>query len=208
VDNRIILVIHNLDAGACAEKLSQEECTAIAKKGGGTVLGIMAATLSRPDYARVTREVRRIHEEFGITTPPVDPVRIARGLGVTVYFVTFENDKKNVSGFFDCEERAIFVNKEEWPLRQTFTIAHELGHKVLHEEWAKSSEYRVLLRDQDYSGDEPHEKEANAFAAQLLVPRFMLDEYWKSLTVEQLSQLFAVSVPMIRNRIAFEYGAK
>ena len=77
----------------------------------------MAATLIRPDYARVKREVRRIHEEFGITAPPVDPIRIARGLGVTVYFVIFEDDKKNISGFFDCEERAIFVNKEEWPLR-------------------------------------------------------------------------------------------
>jgi Zn-dependent peptidase ImmA (M78 family) len=124
-------------------------------------------------------------------------------LGVTVYFVIFEDDKKNISGFFDCEERAIFVNKEEWPLRQTFTIAHELGHKVLHEELAQSGEYRVLLRDQDYFGEEPHEKEANAFAAHLLVPRFLLDEYWKYLTVEQLSQLFAVSVPMIKNRLAF-----
>jgi Zn-dependent peptidase ImmA (M78 family) len=166
-----------------------------------------AATLDKPDYARVKREVRRIHEEFGIIEPPVDPIRIARGLGVSVYFVTFEKDKKNVSGFFDCEEGAIFVNKEEWPLRQTFTIAHELGHKILHEEWAKSAEYRVLLRDQEYDGDEPHEKEANAFAAQLLVPRFMLDTYWKCLSIEQLSQLFAVSVPMIKNRISFEYGA-
>jgi Zn-dependent peptidase ImmA (M78 family) len=171
-------------------------------------LGMMSETLIRPDYARVKREVSRIHEEFGITAPPVDPVRIARGLGVTVYFVTFERDKKNVSGFFDCEELAIFVNKEEWPLRQTFTIAHELGHKVLHEDWAKSSEYRVLLRDQEYIGDEPHEKEANAFAAHLLVPRFLLDEYWRQLTVEQLSQLFAVSVPMIKNRLAFEYGVQ
>lgn len=165
-------------------------------------------TLMRPDYARVKHEVRRIHEEFGIVDPPVDPVQIARDLGVILYFVTFESNKKNISGFFDCDESAIFVNREEWPLRQTFTIAHELGHKVLHSEWARSSDYRVLLRDQDYEGDESHEKEANAFAAHLLVPRFMLDKYWKGLSIEQLSQLFAVSVPMIKNRLAFEYGTQ
>src|ERR1700730_12399015 len=125
----------------------------------------MTETLMKPDYARVRRETRRLLEEFLFTNPLVDPVRIARGVGVAVYFVTYEPQKQNVSGFFDCGEKAIFVNKDEYPLRQTFTIAHELGHKFLHEEWAKSSEYKVLLRDQDYSGDEPHEKEANAFAA-------------------------------------------
>ncbi|WP_374545405.1 ImmA/IrrE family metallo-endopeptidase [Rhodoblastus sp.] len=168
----------------------------------------MTTLLSRPDYVKVKREVARILEEFAITEPPVDPVRIARMLGVTVYFVTFEQSKQNISGFFDCDERAIFVNKDEYPLRQTFTIAHELGHKVLHEAWAKSSDYRVLLRDSNYQADEPHEKEANAFAAHLLVPRFMLDKYYKRLNLEQLSTLFAVSVPMIKNRLAFEYGIR
>jgi Zn-dependent peptidase ImmA (M78 family) len=120
--------------------------------------------------------------------------------------VAFEAQKQNVSGFFDCEEMAIFVNKDEFPLRQTFTIAHELGHKILHEEWAKSTDYKVLLRDQDFNGEEPHEKEANAFAAHLLVPRFLLDRYWNNLTPEQLSRLFAVSIPVIKIRLSFEYG--
>ncbi|QIJ75063.1 ImmA/IrrE family metallo-endopeptidase [Methylobacterium sp. NI91] len=168
----------------------------------------MSENFLKPDYARVKRAVRQLIEDFSLTEPPVDPVRIAKHLGVSVYFVEFEPERKNISGFFDCDERAIFVNKDEFPLRQTFTIAHELGHKVLHEDWARSSEYRVLLRDQDGRTDEPHEKEANAFAAHLLVPRFMLDKYWRRLTIEQLSTIFAVSVPMIRNRLAFEYGDK
>ena len=166
----------------------------------------MSLTLTRPNYARVMREVKRLLEDFQIVTPPIDPRVIARGLGVQVAFVKFDAANRNVSGFFDCEEGTIFVNKDEFPLRQTFTIAHELGHKILHEEWARSAEYRVLLRDSEYLGDEVHEKEANAFAANLLVPRRMMDQYWQNLSVEQLSQLFAVSVPMIRNRLKFEYG--
>jgi Zn-dependent peptidase ImmA (M78 family) len=169
---------------------------------------MMAAISEKPDYPKVKREVRRLHEEFCVTEPPVDPIRIARGVGVTVYFVTFEPEKRNISGFFDCDERAIFVNRDEYPLRQTFTIAHELGHKILHEEWARSTDYRVLLRDSSYQSDEVHEKEANAFSAHLLVPRPMLDRYWKRLNVQQLSTLFAVSEPMIKNRLSFEYGIK
>jgi Zn-dependent peptidase ImmA (M78 family) len=166
----------------------------------------MLDTLTTPDYARVRREVRRLHDEFGIVSPPVNPVDIARQLGVKVSFVTFEPGYKNISGFYDCEDNAIYVNHEEFPLRQTFTVAHELGHQILHAEWARSEEYTMLMRDSDYSGQEPHEKEANAFAAHLLVPRFMLDQYWQSTTIEGLSKLFAVSVPMIKNRLAFEYG--
>ncbi|WP_416358179.1 ImmA/IrrE family metallo-endopeptidase [Aureimonas phyllosphaerae] len=166
----------------------------------------MLMSVTRPNYARVMSEVKRLHGEFAIANPPVDPRVIAEGVGVGLRFVRFEGANERVSGFFDCEDNMIFVNKDEAPLRQTFTIAHELGHAVLHREWAQSSEYRVLLRDQDYAGDEVHEKEANAFAAHLLVPRRMLDRFWKAASVEELSRLFAVSVPMIRNRLKFEYG--
>ncbi|MGO4314443.1 MULTISPECIES: ImmA/IrrE family metallo-endopeptidase [Agrobacterium] len=162
--------------------------------------------LAKPDYAAVKRAVRRLHDEFDITAPPVNPVEIARNLGVDVMFAKFGGDFQNISGFYDCEDNAIYVNRDEFPLRQTFTVAHELGHQILHSEWAKSEDYKMLMRDGDYSGNEPHEKEANAFAAHLLVPRFMLDQYWKGSTVESLSKLFAVSVPMIKNRLAYEYG--
>lgn len=166
----------------------------------------MVTTLVRPDYARVKKAVKRIHDEFGIVDPPVNPVSISRHLGTKVLFAEFGQGFGNVSGFFDCEDNTIFVNRDEFPLRQTFTVAHELGHKVLHEEWARSAEYKMLMRDSDYEGNEPHEKEANAFAAHLLVPRFMLDRYWRNMSVEELSRLFAVSVPVVRNRISLEYG--
>ena len=164
-----------------------------------------ATTLERPNYRRVEREAARILNEFDIKEPPVDPVWIARELGVNVYFVEFDETAQDVSGFFDCEENAIFVNRKEYPLRQTFTVAHELGHKILHEDWARSNDYKVLKRDPTDDQDF-REKEANAFAAQLLMPRSLVDRYWRNLTVEQLSRLFAVSVPMVKNRLSFLYG--
>lgn len=167
----------------------------------------MLATLEKPDYRKAKLEAEALLVSFGYDEPPVDPVKIAREKGVEVYFVQFDPEHSNISGFYDAEENAIYVNQQEIPLRQTFTVAHELGHKILHEEWAKSSDYKILLRDSSLTdNDDPHEKEANSFAANLLVPRKMLDRYWKVATVEQLSQMFAVSVPVIKNRIAFEYG--
>ena len=162
-------------------------------------------TLERPNYKRVEREASRILNDFEIKEPPVDPVWIAREMGMKVYFVEFDATAKDISGFFDCEENAIFVNREEYPLRQTFTVAHELGHKILHEDWARSNDYKVLKRDTTDDQDF-REKEANAFAAQLLMPRSLVDRYWRNLTVEQLSRLFAVSVPMVKNRLSFLYG--
>ncbi|MCD0417283.1 ImmA/IrrE family metallo-endopeptidase [Rubrivivax sp. JA1024] len=166
----------------------------------------MITASEKPDYKKAKAEAHHLLDRFNITAPPVNPVDIARHLGVDVLFVEFDEIDQNISGFFDCSENAIYVNKSEWPLRQTFTVAHELGHKILHEEWANSSDYKMLFRDQDADGDF-REKEANSFAANLLVPRCMLNDVWTRFPVEQLSKLFAVSVPVIKNRISFEYGA-
>ena len=158
-----------------------------------------------PDYQRAKGEAIHLLQKFGLEKPPVNPMDIAQYLGVKISFVEFEKKLNNISGFYDFEEDTIFVNKDEYPLRKTFTIAHELGHRILHVEWAKSSEYKVLMRG-DVRTDDPKEAEANTFAANLLVPRFMLNKYWEDFSSTQLSELFVVSVPVIRNRISFEYG--
>lgn len=160
-----------------------------------------------PNYGRVKSCAAELLKKFGYVAPPVDPATIARREGIEVNFVRFGGKFVDVSGFYDPEENAIYVNQEESPLRQTFTIAHELGHALLHREWARSANYSILWRKDGLNDrSDFHEKEANAFAAHLLVPRHFLDEYAGGLTETDLSRLFAVSVPVIRNRLEFEYG--
>lgn len=159
-----------------------------------------------PDYRLVKRRARDLLDDAGVDHPPVNPISMAHQQGLDVKFVSFSGDFSQVSGFYDPDEKAIYVNKNESPLRQTFTIAHELGHALLHKDWAGSDEYKVFWRDPDRNNDDPHEKEANAFAAHLLVPRSLLDQYYQRLSESDLSKLFAVSVPAIKNRLAFEYG--
>ncbi|RYF30034.1 MAG: ImmA/IrrE family metallo-endopeptidase [Cytophagaceae bacterium] len=165
-----------------------------------------ALMLTRPNYRKAEQEAQRILDEMGLVSPPVNPVKISKDLGLSVVFATFSGESRGISGFFDCEENAIFVNEEEYPLRQTFTVAHELGHSVLHGEWARSADYQVLWRDPTKQHQDFRETEANAFAASLLMPRDMMDKYWNRLSLEQMSRLFAVSVPAMKNRLSFLYG--
>lgn len=167
-----------------------------------------------PDFKKAQTKALEILDQFGYTSPPVDPVKIARDLGIRVFFADFKDEDDKISGFFFAEKNEIYINKHEYPQRQTFTIAHELGHKFLHEDWLKSSDYKVVFRTSllpIYDSDNEHKKdskevEADTFAANLLVPRFMLDQYHKFASTEELAKLFMVSMPAIRNRLKFEYG--
>jgi len=159
-----------------------------------------------PDFKKAQQEALKLLDKFGYTSPSVDPVKICKDLGIRVFFANFTGDDDKISGFFYGEKNEIYVNEKEYPQRQTFTIAHELGHKIMHEEWLNSSEYKVLLRNSINDSNDSKEKEANAFAAHLLVPKFMLDKYYKIASLEELATLFMVSVPVIRARIQFEYG--
>lgn len=65
----------------------------------------------------------------------------------------------------DCP--VIFVRKLDAEARQTFTLAHELAHLLLH----RAS---VIDDETDLSATEGAEREANAFAGHLLVPDVFL----------------------------------
>ena len=163
------------------------------------------ATLIRPDYRHAENQAIRLLNQTGIYEPPVNPVKIAETIGVGVNFVTFSGESAGVSGLYDPERNVILVNQDEPGVRQTFTIAHELGHKVLHEDWAKSEAYKVLWRDTARQARDRWEQEANAFAANLLMPREMLDSY-REFPIEIIAKVFAVSKSVAEYRLKNLYG--
>jgi hypothetical protein len=83
---------------------------------------------------------------------PVDVFRIARATGLTVIVGAFDHAGLLRDG------AVIEVPSRDPPARQRFTVAHELGHAVLRHE---VPEDRIEI-------------EANAFAAELLLPRAAL----------------------------------
>lgn len=162
------------------------------------------------NYKLAIKKAHELIEFFGYEEPPINPVKIAHGLGIKVYLTEFnEESDRLISGFFNSKENAIYVNKNEFVPRQTFTIAHELGHQQLHRSWAESKDYKILYREQlTKRQTDFREQEANAFSANLLVPKFMLNKYRNVATVSELAILFVVSESVIKYRLMDrrEYG--
>lgn len=79
----------------------------------------------------------------------------------------YEDLPDNISGKvaydFNIKKYVITVNAKHHENRQRFTIAHELGHYALNH----GSKEDVLYRD---GNSDPDEIEANAFAAEILMP--------------------------------------
>jgi|HubBroStandDraft_1064217.scaffolds.fasta_scaffold00065_2 Zn-dependent peptidase ImmA (M78 family) len=156
-----------------------------------------------PDYRLAESAAQKLLKESVITTPPVLPLQIAESYGVTVIFAKFAEKFSKVSGFLDLGNNTIYVNGHDTPNRQTFTIAHELGHAQLHSSLFQKypQYYQVLMRGPIGSASNALEKEANCFAANLLVPSQLLEKFYKVATPRELSRLFIVSEDIIRWRI-------
>lgn len=117
--------------------------------------------------------------EQGITSPPVDVIAIAEALGLEVVYASLGD----VDG--ELREARIRVNKDHHPVRQRFTIAHELGHHRLH----------TLHGDRG----QQIEQQADAFAGALLIPRPLLRAaVAEDPDFERLRHLFGVSRPALK----------
>jgi Zn-dependent peptidase ImmA (M78 family) len=134
--------------------------------------------------------------------PPIPVHRIAEEHGVDVVFADFGKHADTVAGFCDFNQAKLFVNRKDRPDRQSFTIAHELGHWVLHRNLFLShpERYPILARHADPNNSDPLEKEANAFAANLIVPGRLLQPI-RTAPVAVLAKAFGVSPTMMSFRV-------
>jgi Zn-dependent peptidase ImmA (M78 family) len=127
--------------------------------------------------------VERLLTSHRVKSAPVNVDRLAMALGAEVRREPADDE---LSGFLfrdpQARQAVIGVNKKHHPNRQRFTIAHEIGHFLLHEGERVfvdrlGSGYHVNLRNEDSSkGTNQEEVEANLFAAELLMPQSFLKE--------------------------------
>lgn len=159
--------------------------------------------MNRPNFKQCKDKADALLKKYAYTLPPIDPERIAEAEGIDVIYAEFEAPfNQNVSGFFDLGENRIVINKDISDNRITFTIAHELAHQQMHQEYMRSNNYIPMPRNNSYSGDKPKEElEADTFAASLLVPLKMLKKYEKYASVSELAKLFFVSESVIKKRL-------
>ena len=121
-------------------------------------------------------------------------------LGIDVVFAKLSN---GLSGYFDYTKKIIFVNDEYPATRNLFTIAHELGHYILHD--GTNNRYNEYHK---YTPEErKREYEANDFAVKLLMPvnKFVAIFNKKSGDLKTIARIFGVSEHMCEVR-AFNLG--
>lgn len=131
----------------------------------------------RPRYNRIRREVAALLQTAKVAHPPVPVDRIAGQLGARIAYSNFNDE---VSGLLVRSGNSVVigVHSEQAETRKRFTIAHEIGHLVMHasdQEVHVDKLFHVHLRSPASStAEDVAEIEANAFAAALLMPEEMV----------------------------------
>lgn len=162
--------------------------------------------------------VQSVRERFNAHELPVDLDALAEKAGIRIKYGDFDDE---MSGFAYQKSgvKYIGVNITESPVRQRFTIAHEFGHMFLHQQDPLSYDPSVELihfRDErSTAGTSTKEVEANAFAAELLMPEEVVRkeiqemrgiDLHDSAAVERLASKFNVSQAAITVRLTNLYG--
>jgi Zn-dependent peptidase ImmA (M78 family) len=108
---------------------------------------------------------------------------------------------ENISGFISREGDAwvLGVNSLHHPNRQRFTIAHEIGHFLLHRDHGSFHDGLLFRRDDELN---QQEREANQFAALVLMPEADFKTVVRRMPVEDAAKLFGVSAQAAKYRYA------
>lgn len=131
-------------------------------------------------YESIRKKAEEFCKENGIDSAPVEIIRICNDLGIKV----FENYlKEDVSGLIIVDDKKweeydsdkfILVNLYESAARRRFTVAHELAHYILH----RNGNKLYAHRDMNTNDTLPTiEREANYFAANILMPEEVLKDF-------------------------------
>lgn len=148
--------------------------------------------------AKAADILREVYGEEEII-PPVDLGRVARRFGLSLKKVNF--DSPDALGQLDRQNKTISVADGEYFPRVSFTIAHEIGHYVLHQNKSKDTFWRLESINIE-TQDKEEETEANVFAASLLMPEEHVRLWWsKTCDVNLVANIFGVSLSAMRYRL-------
>lgn len=175
----------------------------------------MVESLNREDCERVARDLLT---KYNVSRWPVRVDRIAKQSGIKVHYSPLDDELSGMA-FYKENVPVIAINARHHVRRQRFTIAHELGHFNLHDDILRQGMHvdkviTMLNRNADASlGNIAIEIQANQFAAELLMPEFLvrqsLDQEGFSYgripdeeAIEATAKAFNVSATAMTYRIA------
>lgn len=154
-------------------------------------------------------------DKIGLTKPyiPIEKVATYLGLGIITH-----DFGKEISGalVFENDKAIIGVSPQESEVRRRFTISHEIGHYLFHRDsrhfFIDNKKFQVLLRSDEITQNYKQEKEANHFAASILMPERMIAESIRALdeddkiysdeeVISLMAKKFKVSQPAMTYRL-------
>jgi Zn-dependent peptidase ImmA (M78 family) len=145
-------------------------------------------------------QAKKLLHDSGTYVVPVNLEAVAKYLHIQVLYEDFDD---HTSGLLVVKngKRVIGVNRKHHRNRQRFTIAHEIGHFVLHHTSFDDPRNEIHI-DKKWAyfrsaasipgTDNEQEFQANQFAAELLMPEGLVKEVLKTSAVN-LSDDFDIS---------------
>lgn len=151
------------------------------------------------EYAKV--EARRLLARCNVQAPPVSLSVICEHLNIALAEHVLGNRDATLMNSQLTDKVLIMVNPNKTRRRQRFSIAHELGHYILeHPSIAFSG-------GDGYMQTPEEERQADIFAAELLMPEHLLLHCWAigKLDTQNVSQIFDVSQKAAETAVNFTY---
>lgn len=149
-------------------------------------------------YKQALLSAKQLLTDQKITQPPVDVRKIIESLNITVSEAPHQDDGMSGLILRGSGKTLIGLNSTHGENRKRFTLAHELGHYQLHSDGVfvdEEKNFHVRYRTKNH-GFDPKETEANAFAAELLMPEdwlktdfTTLNENFKNLGIDGITDV-------------------
>lgn len=157
------------------------------------------------NYSYARDMAKKILNQYKIKEIPTDLEVICANLGLE-YVELDDPDELDGAVLEMNGTRIAMLNKAKPFVRARFTLAHELGHIFLNHdkrEFYDPEVAREYGEDMPENMKPPKEREADAFASELLIPMEQLKRYQGELkNLEKVATIFQVSRPAMAIAIA------
>lgn len=166
----------------------------------------MAKFLTNDRQEHIKNKANSVLKKYGCGDKRNLLFHIARDNDIEV----MEADLYEISGALRKENNnwRIYINRQDSPTRQRFTLAHELGHYFMHRD--KRPEFidgGFVMQRMESSKYEEEELEANEFAGNLIMPETEISErlegarHITTQNVVELAKEFRVSTLAMATRL-------
>lgn len=143
----------------------------------------------------------RLLRMLRMTDPPFDPFDIATQLGVRFREMHAPGLPAGMLMSNEAGDANVYFRAADTREQKRFTMAHELGHLMLHPTG-------LAFHDTMEPSRAPREVEANSFATSLLMPwdRVKLVAQQENFSIKRLARHFQVTEAMMERRLVAVYS--